>query len=385
MISVLLVSAAAGLALAAQPVISIPVTNAPCQEGPKMNGAFPDTVSAQPDSEGFVSIFNGTDLTGWWEDCQAHTTEKKFGGIWIVDPSQQILYSKEDGGNGNILVTNKKYDNYEIVLDVWPVFGNDGGVFNRTTVTGSNWQSGMDYVENSSVGGSYNENSWRTDTLNDDPFKFGTTPSNPTVYTWTSFTKDQNPTSFGCSAGGCVASDFSKVWDLDGWNQFRVKFYDGLTVGRSVTMELFFRKSGAANWVPTYKRSVARVTPAGPIALQVHGAGLWKPGAFNLYRNIKIRPLQLDGTPFPGPTIRIASPQHPTARPKLGLSQGNLIGEFDEEYAIILADARGRTLEKLSCSKGAFSHAVKAPGRGVLIVELRNQSGAVFHYRLSRI
>src|SRR3954465_1832577 len=184
--------AAIAFAFADQPAISIPVTNAPCQDGPKMNGAFPDTVASAPDSEGFVSIFNGTDLTGWWEDSQTHTDNKTVGGIWIVDPSQHILYSKENGSDGDILVTNKKYDNYEIILDVWPIFGNDGGVFNRVTPSGSCWQSTIDYISGSSVGGSYNEKSWTSGNLNDDPFLFSGSPANPSVSTWTSFTKDLN-------------------------------------------------------------------------------------------------------------------------------------------------------------------------------------------------
>ena len=106
-------------------------------------------------------------------------------------------------------------------------------------------------------------------------------------------------------------------------------------------MENFFRKVGAPKWVPAYKRSVAGVTPASPIALQVHGAGRWKPGAYNLYRNIKIRPLLLDGTPILTPDA-IRNEENPDTRPKIRLSQGNLVGEFAEEYTVIVADARGR-------------------------------------------
>ena len=352
-----------------------------------MNGAFPDTVAAQPDSEGFVSIFNGTDLTGWWEDCQTHTTNKTVGGIWIVDPSQHILYSKENGADGDILVTNKKYDNYEIVLDVWPTFGNDGGVFNRVTPSGSCWQSTIDYISGSSVGGSYNEKSWRSGTVNDDPYLFGgTSPANPSISTWTTFTKDLNPTSFGCSAGGCVGSDFEKVWDVNGWNQFRVKFYDGLTVGSSVTMENFFRKVGAPNWVPTYKKSEPIVTPPNGIALQIHGEGRWKAGTYNLYRNIKIRPLKTDGTPIIPATkvdgFKIGGNR--TLAPSLKLANGALVGSLDADYDITVADVRGQVLEKIHAPAGSFRHALGNAAHGVLIAELRSNRG-VTHLHFSRL
>lgn len=348
-----------------------------------MNGAKPDTVAAAPDSEGFVSIFNGTDLTGWWEDCQTHTTDTKSGGVWIVDPSQHILYSREEGANGDILVTNKKYDNYEIIFDVWPIFGNDGGVFNRVTASGSCWQSTLDYIQGSSVGGSYNEKSWMPGNLNDDPFLFGGSPANPSVSTWTTFTKDLSPTGFGCSAGGCVAADFDKVWDVNGWNQFRVKFYDGLTVGRSVTMENFIRKAGAANWVPTYKKSQPQVTPAGPIALQIHGAGRWKAGTYNLYRNIKVRPLNIDGTPIIPPT-GIGHAAGPAAAPALKLMNGALVGNLDAGYEITLADVSGRVLERFHGAAGSFRHALDGSARGVLIAELRNDRN-VTHIHFSRL
>jgi hypothetical protein len=374
------------LTFADQPALSIPVVNAPCQDGPKMNGAKPDTVNAAPDAEGFVSIFNGTDLTGWWEDCQTHTENKTLGGVWIVDPTQHILYSREEGANGDILATNKKYDNYEIIMDVWPVFGNDGGVFNRTTASGSCWQSTIDYISGSSVGGSYNEKSWTGGTLNDDPFLFqGTSPVNPSISTWTTFTKNLSPATFGCSASGCVGSDFDKLWDVNGWNQFRVKFYDGLTVGRSVTMENFFRKAGATAWVPTYKKSIAQVTPAGPIALQIHGAGRWKAGTYNLYRNIKVRPLNLDGTPvLPDPSTLIKLRGQGALAPSLKLANGELIGHLDADYDVTVSDVRGQVLEKFHGSAGNFRHALGNSSRGVLIAEFRSDRGAT-HLHFSRL
>jgi hypothetical protein len=372
-------------AFADQPVPSGTVTNSPCQDGPKMVGGQPDTVAAAPDAEGFVSIFNGNDLTGWWEDCQTHTTDTKLGGVWWVDPVQHLLFSREEGQNGDILVTNKKYENYEIVLDLWPVFGNDGGVFNRVTNSGSCWQSTIDYIQGSSVGGSFNEKSWMPGTnLNDDPFLYGGSPANPSVTTWTTFTKDLNPTSFGCSAGGCVSADFAKVWDVAGWNQFRVKFYDGLTAGRSVTMENFIRKLGAENWVPTYKKTEPRVTPAGPIALQIHGAGRLKAGTYNVYRNIKVRPLNIDGTPVPVVTSTSRSGYSYYNLQGLKIAGGMITGTLETAYEITLTDVSGKMVERFHGEAGHLQHAVPASAQGVIIAELRNGRG-IQRIRLNRI
>src|SRR5688500_18986544 len=126
---------ALGAAQAQQPALTVPVVNHPCQDGPKMVNGKPESVEA-PLADGFVSIFNGTDLTGWWENCATHTTDTKVGGVWIVDPGSKILYSREEGPNGDILVTNQNYEHYEFIMDLWPTYGNDGGVFNRVTRTG---------------------------------------------------------------------------------------------------------------------------------------------------------------------------------------------------------------------------------------------------------
>lgn len=293
-----------GIALAQQPEPGLTLTNKPCDSGPKIVGGKPDTLQTVPDAEGFLFLFDGKSLNGWWEHCNNfHANQDRAnGGMWVADSTQGILYSKQNpNGAGSLLATNKSFDHYELVFDFWPVFGNDAGLFNRVSSDGKTWQTGLDYISGSGIGGSYSENGWSQTAINDDPFRFGNTYENPTITTWTTFTSTQNPTSFGCAAGGCIASDFAKVWNPNGWNQMRVKFYGGLTGGSQVTMETWIRKaqSPPMPWVPVYKSSKSVVTPAGPIAFQIHGGSeKWKAGSINLYRNIKVRPLQSDGSPL---------------------------------------------------------------------------------------
>lgn len=370
--------------LHAQPALTVtPVVNAPCDEGPKLSGGKPITVDTPLDS-GFVSIFNGTDLKGWWENCNTHTTDKTLGGVWIVDPSSHILYSREEGQNGDILATNTNYDNYEIILDLWPTFGNDGGLFNRVTTSGKTWQTTIDYIQGSGVAGSFNEGAWMPGVnLNDDPFRFNGGPSLPTITTWTTLTKDMNPTSFGCSAGGCTSADFEKVWDVNGWNQMRVKFYDGLTTGREVHMKTWIRKVGAPNWVPVYDEHKAVVTPAAPLALQIHGGGRWKAGSYNLYRNIKIRKLDINGEPVT--TTIVGHDGRPMLAPRLTLEAGALAGTFEEETEVTLADARGHVLDAFRAPAGRFSRALPPEANGILVARVKNARGQAASIRLSRI
>lgn len=372
-----------------QPPLGVEVRNDNCQDGPKMVNGKPDTVATHLDS-GFVSLFNGKDLTGWWENCNTHTLDKVKGGVWIVDPAQGVLYSREEGPNGGILVTNQSYEHYEFIMDLWPTYGNDGGIFNRVTTTGKSWQTTIDYISGSGVAGSFNEGGWTSGDLNDDPFRFsGAGPSAPDVpagtANWTNFTKNLTPVTFGCAATGCVGSDFAKIWDLNGWNQIRVKFYDGLTPGRSVTVETFLRKVGSAVWVPIYKRTMAVVTPKNPIALQIHGGGRWKAGSWNLYRNIKIRQLTIDGTPvIPDPVSVSKNQTHSSFLPVLKLSQGFLTGRLDAESDILLTDTQGRKVYAFRAGAGEMRHAIPANLRGLLFVELKNKYG-VSRQRFSRV
>lgn len=370
--------------LQAQPAITVPVVNANCDDGPKMANGKPIVASETADDSGWVSLFNGTDLTGWWENCNTHTTDKVKGGVWIADPSSHIIYSREEGQNGDILVTNQSFDNYELILDLWPTFGNDGGIFNRVTTSGSCFQATIDYIQGSSVAGAYNEKSWAPANINDDPFRFNAGPANPAITSWTTFTKDQNPASFGCSAGGCTSADFEKVWDLNGWNQMRVKFYDGLTTGRSVHMKTWIRKLGAPNWVPVYDKQVATVTPANPLALQIHGGGRWKAGSYNLYRNIKIRKLDINGEVPVSTGVQGKQGRGFTA-PSLKVIDGAVTGTLAADFDLTLTDLRGHVLDSFHAGAGEMRRALPSGFRGLVLARLVNSHGESASLRLSRI
>ena len=67
--------------------------------------------------EGFTSLFNGKDLTGW----KATGNPK----VWGADADKQILFV--EGGGGGWLMTEKQYANFEIRLEYkMPKQGNSG-------------------------------------------------------------------------------------------------------------------------------------------------------------------------------------------------------------------------------------------------------------------
>ena len=244
-----------------------------------------DTLVGAPDANGFFSLFNGKDFTGWWNNCfSSHSTNKNLGAIFIVDTTHKSLYfmnrngcyqtaTGDSGGagctnvsgSGGLLSTRKKFANYELIFDWWPDYGNDGGIFNRLTVVSATSvvsnQMVLDYMAASGIlsyysegfPGSRNGRPWTYtgnaatqpgqlstgDTVLAIPGSGGSnTSGNPKddLSHWTGSTRNMgNPTLYGCAASGCVQADYLRLWARHGWNQVREKYYGGMSANQGVT------------------------------------------------------------------------------------------------------------------------------------------------------
>jgi hypothetical protein len=83
--------------------------------------------------EGFVSLFNGKDLTGW----KVHGGKKES---WAVDKG--ILYVNKGGGGW--LMTEKEYSDFELRLDFKVPKGGNSGVALRSPLKGNPAYAGME-------------------------------------------------------------------------------------------------------------------------------------------------------------------------------------------------------------------------------------------------
>jgi len=389
----LVLTAGAVLAVA-QPRDTLSGVNAACASGPILVNGFPDTLGAAesaPDDSGFVKIFNGKNLKGWWEGCgSSHSSaDKTYGGIWLVDSANGLLFANQNGnGAGSILMTNKSYDNYELVFDLWPSFGNDAGVFNRVTASGSCYQTGIDYISGSSVGGVYFEGGYTGGSRNFDPYVFS---ANRTISIGTNSNADNrldtitkrfsNPVEYGCPATGCGPSNWTTIWDTAGWNQMRVQFFGtGASASSKVHNFAWIRKLGSTKWVPTIRDSVQYNTPANPIGLQIHGTvAQWGNRKGNWYRNIRLRPLRDDGTPILPVTAIQSRPGNAMAgvsfAGSLHLENGRISGSLPEDFEIRIRDVSGRELERFEGRAGDFQYALRTQAQGILIVSARSREG----------
>lgn len=348
--------------------------------GTEPAGAATDTVVAQRQPDGFISIFNGTDFTGWWQSC---LTQHKGPAKWKVVPEEKAIFSTQDGTNGGVLMTKKKYLHYEIIFDYWPDFKNDGGLFNRTPANGRCFQTVLDYLSTGGFGGTWGENGFTSRDFR--PFVFASNentisiPGKPTSEpgNWTLMTSHMKAAGevFDCPNTGCTQADWNRLWDADGWNQLRVKFYGGTAANQRVRMKSWFRKSRTdAAWTPlSYDTTLMETIPEGYIGLQVHWAGRFSGAKGTWYRDIKIRRLSDVGIPIDsvGPTdIRDGKVRH-----DIMLVNDALVGTLDSDYEIEVVNILGSTAQVMRGKAGRFEHRFLPHVNGKLILRIKTAKG----------
>ena len=148
----------------------------------------------------------------------------------IPDPDLLIRTSGEQRIS-NFLLWQLAYTELVFTDTLWPDFGNDGGLFNRTPANGRCFQTVLDYINGAAMGGTWGEGGFPSRDFR--PFSFNgnentlSIPGNGAgeMSNWTTITSKLNPTSFGCPATGCTQADWQKLWDANGWNEFKIQFY----------------------------------------------------------------------------------------------------------------------------------------------------------------
>lgn len=355
-----LVSALGAAAVFAQPGAVPSSTEAPCQDA-----AGTDSVAIPMDS-GFVSIFNGTDLKGWWNNCHgedANHSNTTKGGIYKADATLHAIYSQQRATTpgGSALCTNKKYGNQEIILEYWADFGNDAGIYHRTTDKVYAYQTVLDYKPDNCIGGSYPQEMENAGSpFYNCSYKFGASETAP-------FSGTQGNAGIANKAT-LVQAD---MYDPNGWNELRTKVW-----GNPPHHQAWMRKLGGTKWIqtldvtwPNFYTAVI-TSPVGYTALQVHGNGYWNKTLLgDWYRNIRVRELDANGAPIIPPTT--ASIPRLNEAVKVSATPAGLSGWLDRDYAVKVADLSGKVVDAFTARQGTFAHAfAKGAPKGIAFVRL---------------
>ena len=205
---------------------------------------------------GFVKIFNGRDLAGWHISQTNHHGNTK---AWTV--ADGVLMGTQDPPrNGGILLTDRRYRDFEISLEVMPDFGCDGGVFLRSSEEGHAYQVMIDYLDKGSVGGITGEK--------------------------------LRPLGFDFDKGAVRVRErnWRQFWKKDGWNLLRARIE-----GEPATIQVWLNGNKVLDWTD-FANHLPNQARDGMIAVQVHGSGenwsRWKVGGYHRFRNIAVRELR---------------------------------------------------------------------------------------------
>jgi hypothetical protein len=200
-------------------------------------GLLPGAPRAQ-EKDSYVSVFDGKSLAGW----------------------------HDIPGNGGIVITDKPYANFEVVLEMNNDFGPDSGLFLRSNEKGQAYQAMIDYHKGGNVMGIYGEGiggfHYRNYTFLDTPDKVkeekkATTPLPVSPEKWPDF------------------------WKHGQWNELKARI-----TGNPPTMTTWINGVKFMEWTDEKKR----LPDQGGIALQVHGGGDYTK-QFVRYRKIRVKML----------------------------------------------------------------------------------------------
>jgi 3-keto-disaccharide hydrolase len=266
------------IALAARPHAQAPAIPQ-IQLGPGLR-EVPDyrKVVADPPAatlpDGFTSIFNGRDLTGW------HVSPTARHGVTpdFHVAHGMILGTQRPLGSGGLLLSDRTYRNFELYLEVKPDWGCDSGIFFRTTDTGVAYQITLDYLPGGSMGRMIGEGGIQVGAAGRGR---GAAPAGAPA------AAPAAPAPAPPQTPGESSDAGMKAWKPFDWNVVRLRV-DGDVPHATV----WINDVQVSDATDTENHALGGMID-GPIALQIHGGPVrWQPGGFWRWRNIGIRELK---------------------------------------------------------------------------------------------
>ncbi|HVX10135.1 MAG TPA: DUF1080 domain-containing protein [Pirellulales bacterium] len=235
--------------------------------GPPSEAWYKDIVIAElgpaaGDDAEFRPIFDGETLAGWHISGK---TGHGTGGRWVVEDGM-IVGSQDKPGNGGIIITDKKYGDFEVSLEMKNDFVPDSGLFLRSSEDGHAYQAMIDYHSGGNLMGIYGEG--LSGGISVRNFDFG------------SVVTEIKPVD--CPFPLPVSPEkWPEFWQHGKWNTLRARI-----VGNPPHITTWINDVKFMEWSDRDKRH----PDSGGIALQVHGGGD-TTREFVRYRNVRVKEL----------------------------------------------------------------------------------------------
>lgn len=192
---------------------------------------------------GFTSIFNHANIAGWHVSMTSHhgdTTE------WRIAEGA-LTGRQRPAGNGGLLLTDDRYQDFEVHLEIKPDYGCDGGLFLRSNGNGQAYQVMLDYRDGGNIGGVYGERLQGVKTTN--------------------------------------SEGWEAVWRKNDWNELRVRME-----GEAPRITVWLNGTKITEFQDTANHAAGGARD-GMIGVQVHGGASWVDGGFHRFRNIAVKKL----------------------------------------------------------------------------------------------
>lgn len=248
--------------------------------------------AAEPaaDADGYIPLFDGKSLAGWHKNPEkiGHGT----GGKWEVkDGAITGEQDPPNSGNGGILLTDRQFGDFELMLEMNPDWSIDSGLFLRSNDKGEAFQMMVDYHEAGNVGHLYGEGlgGWSARPYNiSGEIGYG----GNLVSLFAEPNKDFKPDHVVATATG---EEFVKAWKIDEWNKVKVR-----CAGKYPKITTWINDLKVVEWDgetfqhPQYDREkiFGSIGAKGSIAVQVHGGkSAWASNSKCRWRNIRIKSL----------------------------------------------------------------------------------------------
>lgn len=228
-------------------------------------------LTARSAEDGFSPIFDGRTLTGWHVSAKtghSAASNHQSGGQWVVEDGA-LVGSQDIPGNGGIVVTDERFGDFEVALEMRNDFGPDSGLFLRSTDEGVAWQAMIDYHAGGNLMGVYGEGLGGTPHVRNFSFTDKVTEIDP------------KPTGAPPTPLPVLPESWATFWRHGQWNELRARI-----VNNPPTIATWINGVKFMQWTESEKRHAGQ----GGIALQVHGGGdLTRE--FVRYRNLRVKRL----------------------------------------------------------------------------------------------
>ncbi|QCR22245.1 DUF1080 domain-containing protein [Pontibacter sp. SGAir0037] len=205
--------------------------------------------------DGFKPIFNGKNLKGWHISRTTH--QGTTPDVQVEDGA--IVLRQQPYGQGGVLLSDRKYKNFELYLEAKIDSFSNGGIFIRSSESGIAYQIELD------------------ETAGSTGYLLG----------------ERMPVSKGAETAGR-----DKVWKANDWNSFRIRmvgdiphitlWINGVQMWDVVQPANDFPAEATEGMIGFQSHWTALFSPA---AFDWNGLESWAPGAVHRFRNIAVRQL----------------------------------------------------------------------------------------------